>query len=106
MNTPTPPTPRIVITPALWAQHKAMVDNVRKMRATVHQFVTHPEVDAVSDAKVLEMLAAYRAVVTSLVDVTMQLHDIATKRIGSPGLHPAREHDLRKLLVGLRDGTF
>ena len=85
--------------------YKGMLVNLQRMRAVVHQLITHPQVDDLSDSRVFEVLASYRAVVSSTIEVNDKL-----QKLYNTGAHNFRgEHRLATLrddASNLRRGTF
>jgi hypothetical protein len=85
--------------------YKGMLVNLQRMRAMVHQLITHPQVDDLPDSHVFEVLASYRAVVNSTIEVNDKL-----QKLYNTGAHNFRgEHRLATLrddASNLRRGTF
>lgn len=82
--------------------HKQMITNLRHMRSTIHQLITHPQADLLNDGAMLENLAKYRHTVCSAIEVTRTLLDKVRAKPG--GFY--RSYSFETLLQQLKDGTF
>lgn len=92
------------ITKDVLEKHARMVQNLRDMRRTVHQLITHPEMDSVADSTTLHVLASYGEVVRSTIDVTQKI--LKGLEQDHSLLASTRKHNLNNTLRALRSGDF